>query len=406
VTRTAGLEVAQLEAVISTCEQTLKKRKLSLSERTDAQQQLVEAKRQREEAAPRERRYMTQDATVEALAVLLAGQPRGLLVYRDELAGLLHSFDKNGHESDRAFYLEAWDGDKSYQTDRIGRGAVHVPALALSVIGGIQPGKLARWIAEALEDGDGADGLLQRLQLLVHVTASPTWRPPRGLDTGARDRAYRAHEWLDRLPLHLDALGATTRQGEPDGIPWIGLDPGAQAVMSDWRAEFERRLRGEELAELPAYAAHVAKYRSLAPSLALLGHLLDVAAGDAAPGPVTELATRRGLDLVDYFDLHARRTYGVPSPAPESTPDGEPNVSAAARALAKRIKDGHVRDGDSTRDVERHGWSHLGSRQAVHDAAGQLAAFGWLRIERRMPSAGGGRPTDLVRLHPELRGQP
>lgn len=75
--------------------------------------------------------------------------------------------ERPGREGDREFYLEAWNGTGSYTFDRIGRGTIHVPALAVSVIGGIQPGKLQRYIAEALSDGGGADGLLQRLQLLV-----------------------------------------------------------------------------------------------------------------------------------------------------------------------------------------------------------------------------------------------
>ena len=40
----------------------------------------------------------------------------------------------------------------------------------LSIFGTIQPGKLRRYINEALSDGSGADGLLQRFQLLVQIT--------------------------------------------------------------------------------------------------------------------------------------------------------------------------------------------------------------------------------------------
>ena len=51
--------------------------------------------------------YRTNDVTIERLGELLRENSRGLLINRDELIGLLRSLDKEGHESDRAFYLEA-----------------------------------------------------------------------------------------------------------------------------------------------------------------------------------------------------------------------------------------------------------------------------------------------------------
>jgi hypothetical protein len=42
------------------------------------------------------RRYKTNDATIEKISELLAVNPRGLLIFRDELIGLLTSWDKEG----------------------------------------------------------------------------------------------------------------------------------------------------------------------------------------------------------------------------------------------------------------------------------------------------------------------
>jgi len=41
---------------------------------------------------------------VEKLAELLNHHPNGLLLFRDELSGWLHTMDRPGHENDRAFY--------------------------------------------------------------------------------------------------------------------------------------------------------------------------------------------------------------------------------------------------------------------------------------------------------------
>ena len=76
-----------------------------------------------EEAPPIERRYKTNDATIEKLADLLIENPAGLLVQRDELVGLVASWDMKGHEQARAFYLESWNGYEDKEVDRIKRGS-------------------------------------------------------------------------------------------------------------------------------------------------------------------------------------------------------------------------------------------------------------------------------------------
>jgi hypothetical protein len=59
---------------------------------------------------PTHRRYRTSDSTTEMLGVLLAQNPNGLLLFRDELSGWLASLDRQGREGDRELYLEAWNG--------------------------------------------------------------------------------------------------------------------------------------------------------------------------------------------------------------------------------------------------------------------------------------------------------
>src|SRR5215217_2435036 len=87
----------------------------------DAIRERVEALEEPEE--PTQKRYISNDATIEKLAEILAVNPDGILVYRDELMGWLKGLDKVGRESDRAFYLEAWNGNGSHAVDRIGRGS-------------------------------------------------------------------------------------------------------------------------------------------------------------------------------------------------------------------------------------------------------------------------------------------
>jgi len=109
-------------------------------------------------------RFRTNDATIEALHDLLSANPRGILVFRDELVGLLKGWEKQGHEQDRSFYLEAWNGHGSFPLDRIGRGHVICDNMCVSILGGTQPDKVRGYLYQARQENDG---LLQRFQLLV-----------------------------------------------------------------------------------------------------------------------------------------------------------------------------------------------------------------------------------------------
>jgi hypothetical protein len=93
------------------------------------------------------RRHVVNDSTVEKLGEILNENPYGVLLFRDELNGFFRTLERQGHEADRAFYLECWNGDGSFTYDRIGRGTLHIAGACLSVLGSIQPGRYLTWCA-------------------------------------------------------------------------------------------------------------------------------------------------------------------------------------------------------------------------------------------------------------------
>jgi len=86
---------------------------------------------------PVRRRFKTNDATVEKMTELQKDNPRGLLLFRDELVGLLVTWDQENRQGDRAYYLESWNGYGSRTDDRIGRGTIESDNLCVSIFGGI-----------------------------------------------------------------------------------------------------------------------------------------------------------------------------------------------------------------------------------------------------------------------------
>ena len=290
-----------------------------------------------------ERRYLTQDATVEKLWELLRDNPRGILVARDELAGWLRTMDKPGREGDREFFSEGWNGTGDYTFDRIARGTVHIPANTLSIIGGIQPGRLAPYVQEAISEANGADGLLQRVQLLVWPDSLGERKQiDRWADSEAKNRAYK-------IFADLDALKASDLPTDEQGpTPALRFNEDAQYVYDNFRSALEQRLRSDELAGAPASESHIAKSRSLMPSLALLFHLINIVSGNYA-GPVSVEAAERAIAWCDFLERHAHKVY-----ASELTP----GVSSA-RALAAKIEDGVITNGQAVRDIYRRHWANL-----------------------------------------------
>jgi hypothetical protein len=72
--------------------------------------------------------------------------------------------------------------------------------------------------------------------------------------------------------------------------------------------DFEQGLRAEE--DHPVLLSHFAKYRSLMPSLALIGHLID-GVDDRTTGRVSRAARARAVAWCEYLEGHARRLYAT-----------------------------------------------------------------------------------------------
>lgn len=327
------------------------------------------------------RRIVVNDSTVEKLGELLIRSLRGLLVEHDELTSMFTTFSKQGHESDRSFYLAAWAGDAGHAVDRIGRGEIWIQDVCLSVIGNIQPGPLQKLVRDATQAGAGDDGLLQRFQLLVWPDSKPSFAS-RIRSTPSSWVTARYHSLFE------DIDEATI---EPIERPFR-FAPDAQHRFDDWRAVLEARLEGDELRETPSFESHIAKYRSLVPSLAMVLHAAD---GDIGLPTISDLAVERAIGWVDFLEGHARKVYA---------PALYPGVFAA-EGLARRLREGMWCDGESLTDLRRRSWRGLSTADEIGNGVRCLEDAGWARIVRVSPSSGRGRPSLIVRVHPSLRGE-
>lgn len=332
---------------------------------------------------PTERRFKTEDCTIEKIGELLNQNHNGLLVHRDELSGWLRSLEKDGREGDRAFFLESWNGIGNFTVDRITRGTLHIPALCLSLLGGIQPGLLESYVYQATRGGAGDDGLLQRFQFLVWPDVPKGWvNVDRWPNTAAKDRAY---ELFAKINSYTHPLVAEDLNGD---IPAIHFSCDAQEVFDSWRDKLEPRLRSGDL--VPALESHLAKNRKTMPSIALIFQVCQDLDLNREIKQVEREAAELAVRWCDYLESHAHRLYS----------SAENPQLGSARTLLKKIKQGVIADGFTIRDIYQNDWSKLTSTEEVKDAVEILIDFGWLRCEE-IPT--NGRPKKIFKIHPELR---
>lgn len=319
------------------------------------------------EEAPTEPRIVTNDATVEKIGELLNENPRGLVLIRDELSGWLASMDREGRESDRSFWLECWNGTGEYTTDRITRGTIRVEATCVSVLGGMQPGKLAEYVRGAVRGGFADDGLIQRFQLAAYPDLPPGWHyvdraPDHEAEAGAWDTFKRLR--------HLNPAGIGAESAPWADVPFIGFNDEAQGLLIEWITAMMQRLRAGD--EPPWMESHLAKFAALAGRLALILHLADGYAGAVAGDTLA-----RALNWCEYLEGHARRIY---SPAAD-------NGVTGARLILKRRSE--LGEGFKARDLYRRCWAGLADPNDAQEAIDTLVEYGHL-IERTVET--GGRP--------------
>lgn len=340
--------------------------------------------------APVPRTYWTSDATAERLGELLAENPSGLLVERDELSSLLVTLEDERNAAARGLYLSGWSGSEGYRFDRIMRGTTTLPKFALSVVGGIQPGPLSRYVRGAFS-GERADGLLQRFQLVVWPDQEAFEYVDRYPDGPARKAAAALFERADNY----DAEAIGSRDDFGNAPPFVRLSDAAQGLFVEWYSGFMRERRAVEAGggEIAPIAAHFGKYPGLVGKLALILHVAD----SPGEGLVSERTLLKALAWVDYLTPHARRVYHAVE---------HPETGAAELLLARLLR-GELPPSFKAWEISRKGWHGLSDREAVKKSCRLLFEYGWL-IELDPGGVQGiGRPADPVyTVSPAVKGTP
>jgi hypothetical protein len=114
--------------------------------------------RQPEPPKPQSREILLSDATIESISSSMTRNPRGLLLFRDELTGWVNSLNQYRKGSDTEFYLQNWSNVSS-KINRVSKDPLFIRKPFLNVLGGITPAVLETLAGDGKQD----NGFLARI---------------------------------------------------------------------------------------------------------------------------------------------------------------------------------------------------------------------------------------------------
>ena len=346
---------------------------------------------------PKRPRIMISDATIESVADIASGNAKGLILVRDEIAGWWRGFNRYGGDGggDAQFWLQAY-GARPFTVDRkTAAKPIRISRLAVSILGGVQPGVVAGFLQQR-----EADGLAARF-LWVYPAARKGFR----LSKAAIDHRA-ASEALLRLWALAGTLGAVDLEPRP-----CPLDDDAAIRFEVWWAATRDRAGDNQ----GAYGEWLGKAGGLALRLALvLEHLWwcasafnEVGQAGSNNGPdfgsgggperIGLNAVRAAITLIDdWAGPHARRVYNV---------TGITDSERAAATLARWL----VRQGEAyfnARDARRSADGPGGGLSAPHAMADACRVLVEAGLIRPVDATGKpGRRPQAFEVNPLLLGR-
>ena len=336
------------------------------------------------------KRCVVDNTTTESLVMLLHENPRGLLMIKDELSGLifgLNQYKAGGKGDDRQVYLQLWSGDticNDRKSDKTGE-PLFVPDGFLAIIGGTQPDVLDNFRGTRKHGGGPvADGFMDRF-LAGYPEGLPAvgeeWREVPEAVLATWDNTVNA---LINLQMCSEANGQLrpyyVRFSEEGRVAWKALtDHHAAEVNAEG---FPNHLR-DVWSKMRGYCARLALVLSCLrlASRPVSSSLLDgvPASGDDVIAQDVYGASR----LVDYLKGHARKVYAIL--------DADPRVADARRVLRCLAENPDLLESSFTRrDIYQHLRKTFRTPESLDQPLTVLAEHRFLRAIP--PARNNGRP--------------
>ena len=240
-----------------------------------------------EMAVPIRKCHVVVDSTVEALIGALRDNPRGVLIYKDEIDSLLSNFNRyNG--SDEGYFLSLFSGTPFKYSRKSNNEHIFLANPYCSIIGTTQPGRLG----EQFGGKRMMNGFSSRfLKVYPEIDEMPSWN-----DTAMPDSVLE--EWERIIRKVVAATPSTDQEGKATSIELLFSQESKLRIIQ-WKDEVNNKVYAET--DSDAVRALCGKLETYLVRFCLVIQIMHCICGESGMDKIEPGTAELAIRLTEYF---------------------------------------------------------------------------------------------------------
>lgn len=236
---------------------------------------------------PQRKCHVVVDSTVEALIGALRDNPRGVLIYKDEIDSLLSNFNRyNG--SDEGYFLSLFSGTPFKYSRKSNNEHIFLANPYCSIIGTTQPGRLG----EQFGGKRMMNGFSSRfLKVYPEIDKMPSWN-----DTAMPDGVLE--EWGRIIRKVVAATPSTDQEGKATSIELLFSQESKLRIIQ-WKDEVNNKVYAET--DSDAVRALCGKLETYLVRFCLVIQIMHCICGESGMDKIEPGTAELAIRLTEYF---------------------------------------------------------------------------------------------------------
>ncbi len=236
---------------------------------------------------PKRKCLVVVDSTVEALIGALRDNPRGVLIYKDEIDSLLSNFNRyNG--SDEGYFLSLFSGTPFKYSRKSNNEHIFLANPYCSIIGTTQPGRLG----EQFGGKRMMNGFSSRfLKVYPEIDKMPSWN-----DTAMPDGVLE--EWERIIRKVVTVTPSTDQEGKATSIELLFSQESKLRIIQ-WKDEVNNKVYAET--DSDAVRALCGKLETYLVRFCLVIQIMHCICGESGMDKIEPGTAELAIRLTEYF---------------------------------------------------------------------------------------------------------
>ena len=242
---------------------------------------------QEEMKIPQRKCHVVVDSTVEAMIAAMRDNPRGVLIYKDEIDSLLSNFNRyNG--SDESYFLSLFSGTPFKYSRKSNNEHIFLSNPFCSIIGSTQPGRLAEQFGgKRLMNGFSS----RFLKVYPEINEIPSWN-----DNIMPHEILEEWECIIRKVARINP--PTDQEGKADSIE-LTFSRDAKMRVIQWKDEVNNKAYSET--ESDAVRALCGKLETYLIRFCLIIQIMHGICGESGMNEIELESAELAIRLTEYF---------------------------------------------------------------------------------------------------------